>query len=158
SLPDAFPTLEPATLLDIAKHELRPLDLRKLDSKLRSKADDAGTTSSFLSRDSSMKDYPSLSALLVPFNLYFCVLIHFAFTGGRADVVTALSTNLLLYIDHLNDLNNHYEWSAVLQYHMDFHAIRRREMIKGNYEGWGAQDYDLSMKHLFGRDRVRHSA
>ncbi|KAF5360107.1 hypothetical protein D9757_014816 [Collybiopsis confluens] len=131
---NAFPSLEPATLLDIARHDIRPMDLRKLDSKLCEKADDTGSTSLFLSRDSSTRDYPSLSALLVPLNLYFRVLIHFASSSDRADIITALSTSVLLYLDHLNDLNNRYEWPAVLQYHMEFHALRRREMIKGSYK------------------------
>ncbi|KAJ3991405.1 hypothetical protein F5050DRAFT_1581467, partial [Lentinula boryana] len=152
-----FPSLEPTMLLDIARHELRPIDLHKLDSKLREKADDSGSTSSFLSCDSSSKDHPSLSALLVPLNLYFRILIHFAFSGGKADVVTALSTGFLLYMDHLNDLNFRYEWYAVLQYHMEFHAHCRREMVKGKYDGWGGHDYDLMMKFLFGRDRVKCS-
>ncbi|KIK63304.1 hypothetical protein GYMLUDRAFT_57546 [Collybiopsis luxurians FD-317 M1] len=123
SLLDAFPSLELTMLLDITKHKLCPMDLYKLDSKLHEKANDSGSTSSFLSHDSSTKDYPSLSALLTPLNLYFCILIYFTFSGGQADIVTTLSTSVLLYMDHLNNLNSCYEWPTVLQYHMEFHTL-----------------------------------
>ncbi|KAF9260096.1 hypothetical protein L218DRAFT_1055006 [Marasmius fiardii PR-910] len=46
-----------------------------------------------------------------------------------------------------------YEWSAVLQYHMDYHSLQHREMAGGNYEGWGDPDIKLMAVHLVGWDR-----
>ncbi|KAF9258555.1 hypothetical protein L218DRAFT_799353, partial [Marasmius fiardii PR-910] len=148
SLFDAFPFTEASTLLEVTRHELRPMDLRKLDSKLCNKADDKGTLSTFSSQSSTTKDYPSLSSLIHPLNLYFRILIYFAFSGGQVDLVAVLSMGLMEYIGHLHALNQRYEWSAVLRYHMDYHALRRREMMNGDYSGWGRPDSLLMTDHL----------
>ncbi|KAF9254392.1 hypothetical protein L218DRAFT_811052, partial [Marasmius fiardii PR-910] len=144
-----FPFMEASTLLEIARHELRPMDLQKLDSKLRTKADDTeGGLKAFNTRASTNKDYPSLAALVWPLSLYFRILIQFAISGRKLDVVAALTDSLFKYMDHLFDLNGQYEWSAVLQYHMDYHALRCWEMVASNYEGWGDLDIKLMALHL----------
>ena len=158
SLFDAFPFTEAALLLDITRHDLRPMDLRKLDSKLRAKADDEGNLAGFIARDSAAKDYPSLASVIRPLGLYFQVLIHFASSGGQLDVVTALSIGMVQYLVHLTNLNQCYEWDAVQQYHMDYHALRRREMMNSNYSGWGKPDADLVTEYLLNRERKSPSS
>ncbi|KIK59088.1 hypothetical protein GYMLUDRAFT_44818 [Collybiopsis luxurians FD-317 M1] len=158
SLFDMFPLVEASMLLDIARHELRPIDLRKLDSKLRDKADDEGSLATFLARASSSKDYPSLSAIISPLTLYFRILTHFAISGGQPDVVAILVTGLFAYIDHLNFLNQRYDWSAVLQYHMAFHGLRRREMMNGVYDGWEKADQQLMALHLWGHESAKRTS
>ncbi|KAF9255529.1 hypothetical protein L218DRAFT_800551, partial [Marasmius fiardii PR-910] len=100
------------------------------------------------------KDYPSLAALIRPLSLYFRILVQFAATGGKMDVVAALTDGLLEYMDHLFDLDGQYDWNAVLLYHMKYHTLRRREMAAGNYEGWGVPDIKMMALHLVGRDRA----
>ncbi|KAL0060895.1 hypothetical protein AAF712_012287 [Marasmius tenuissimus] len=158
SLFDAFPFTEAALLLDITRHKLRPMDLRKLDSKLRAKADDEGNLAGFNSRDSAGKDYPSLASIVRPLGLYFQVLIHFASSGGQLDVVTALSIGMVQYIVHLTNLNQRYEWDAVRQYHMDYHALRRRDMMNSIYSGWGKPEADLITEYLLNRERKSSSS
>ncbi|KAL0061608.1 hypothetical protein AAF712_011525 [Marasmius tenuissimus] len=153
SLFDAFPFTDAALLLDITRHELRPMDLRKLDSKLRAKADDEGNLASFNSRDSAGKDYPSLASVIRPLGLYFQVLIHFASSGGQLDVVTVLSSGMVQYLVHLTNLNQRYEWDAVRQYHMDYHALRRHEMMNSNYSGWGKPEAELVTEYLLSQER-----
>jgi hypothetical protein len=161
SLPDMFPLVEAGTLLDIARHEFRPMDLRKLDSKLRDKADDEGSASlaTFTSRPSTSKDYPSLSAVIPPLTLYFRILTQFAAAhGGQISAVAALSFGTLAYIEHLHALNLRYDWMAVLQYHMAFHGLRRREMINGDYTGWARSESELMTQFLWGHERKRSAS
>ncbi|KAL0563791.1 hypothetical protein V5O48_018272, partial [Marasmius crinis-equi] len=153
SLFDAFPFTEANILLDVTRHELRPSDLRKLDSKLRAKADNEGDLAAFNSRSSSAKDYPSLASIIRPLGLYFQILIHFASSGGQLDVVTTLSMGMVQYIVHLTTLSQRYEWDAIRQYHMDYHALRRREMMNGIYTGWGKPESDLVTEHLLNQQK-----
>ncbi|KAF9268679.1 hypothetical protein L218DRAFT_954128 [Marasmius fiardii PR-910] len=152
SLFDTFPFTEASTLLEVTRHELRPMDLWKLDSKLRDKADDEGNLTSFNSRASTTKDYPSLTSIIHPLNLYFRILLYFASSGGQVDIVTVLSMGMMEYIGHLHTLNQRYEWSAVLRYHMDYHVLRRHEMMNGIYSGWGRPNPDLMVEHLQGHE------
>ncbi|KAJ8083636.1 hypothetical protein PM082_009511 [Marasmius tenuissimus] len=154
SLPDTFPLVEATTLLDIARHEFRPMDLRKLDSKLRDKADDEGTLSTFDSRASSSKDYPSFAALLTPLMLYFRILTQFVVSGGNLNAVAAPTYGLFAYIEHLSSLNHLYEWSAVLQYHMAFHGLRCCDMVNGIYKSWAKSEPELMMQFLWGTSQV----
>ncbi|KAK1228251.1 hypothetical protein PQX77_008711 [Marasmius sp. AFHP31] len=159
SLFDAFPFVTDASvLLDVTRHELKPIDLRKLDSKLCAKADNDSSLATFDSRTSSSKDYPSLASLTRPLGLYFQILIYFASSGGQLDVVTALSMGMIKYMVHLSDLNQRYEWDAVRMYHLDYHAVHRRDMMNGDYSGWGKPDADLITEHLFGQDKKLHAA
>ncbi|KAF9255276.1 hypothetical protein L218DRAFT_967459, partial [Marasmius fiardii PR-910] len=151
SLFAAFPRLEASTILDVTRHDLIPTDIHKLDSKLRQKAVDQGTLASLTSRSGSSKDYPSLSTLLYPFGVYIQILTHFTASGGQIDVLLALSTSMMQYIMHLNDLNLCYEWDAVLAYHMAYHVEQRHEMRSNDYSGWGKLDDQLITKFLSGR-------
>ncbi|KAF9255027.1 hypothetical protein L218DRAFT_1009006 [Marasmius fiardii PR-910] len=95
SLFDTFPFTEASTLLEVTCHELWPINLGKLDSKLRDKADDEGTITSFTSQTSTTKDYPLLSSIIHPLNLYFRILLAFASSGGQVDLVTVTKCVLL---------------------------------------------------------------
>ncbi|KAF9255418.1 hypothetical protein L218DRAFT_884188 [Marasmius fiardii PR-910] len=145
SLFATFPRLEASTILDVTRHDLIPTDIHKLDSKLRRKAVDQGTLASLTSRSGSSKDYPSLSTLLYPFGVYVQILAHFAASSGQI-----LSTGMMQYIMHLNDLNLHYEWDAVLAYHMAYHAEQCYKMRSNNYSGRGKLDDQLITEFLSG--------
>lgn len=73
SLLDWFPTTEGSMLLNIAKHDFKPSDLYKLDSKFRDKAERSILTidgdNVRLCGDPTAKDYPSLNAILPPLTL-----------------------------------------------------------------------------------------
>lgn len=154
SLFDQFPFVESGTLLDIARHDFRPMDLHKLDSKLRDKADHVEGGLAFLSsRTSSIKDYPSLNSITQPLNTFFSILIAFAATSGKSDVTCVIALGALSYLSHLSSLQQQYEWHAVLRYHMDYHLLRRREMINGDYSGWGQPSILLITEHLLGHQR-----
>ncbi|KAJ8077868.1 hypothetical protein PM082_002309 [Marasmius tenuissimus] len=159
SLFDAFPFItDQNILLDVTRHELKPFDIRKLDSKLRAKADNNGSLSTFDSRTSSNRDYPTLASLMRPLGIYFQILLFFASSGGQIDVVTALSMGMVKYMVHLSDLNQRFEWEAVWLYHMDYHALRRRKMMNGDYTGWGMPDSNLTTEYLFGQDQKLRAA
>ncbi|KAJ8089341.1 hypothetical protein PM082_014589 [Marasmius tenuissimus] len=119
---------------------------------------DEGSLSTFDSQASSSKDYPSFAALLTPLMLYFRILTQFAVSGGNLDAVAALTYGLFAYIEHLSSLNHRYEWSAVLQYHMAFHGLRRRDMVNGIYDSWGKSEPELMTQFLWGHERVKRSS
>ncbi|KAJ7095567.1 hypothetical protein C8R44DRAFT_585099, partial [Mycena epipterygia] len=67
-----------------------------------------------------------------PLTVYIRILIaHSAPTSKAADFAFCLG-----YLESFLKLRSHYEWSAVLAYHMAFSARRRREMATGSYIGW----------------------
>ncbi|KAJ6610431.1 hypothetical protein B0H10DRAFT_1643772, partial [Mycena sp. CBHHK59/15] len=152
SLYALFPTIEAGMLLDIARHELKPVDLFKLDSRFRDKFDVERTEDS-KARTGTAKDYPSLHSLLIPLTTYFRVLQAFAASAGDTASTRLIGDGAGWYTAHLLELHQRYEWSAVVQYHMQFHLIRRREMADGDYSGWGHTDADLMNQYLYDRHR-----
>ncbi|KAF5379033.1 hypothetical protein D9615_006010 [Tricholomella constricta] len=159
SLPNLnlFPSVETSTLLDIARHDFRPIDLCKLDSRYRNKADFYRLEGN-APRSSALKDYPSLHSLLTPLATYFAILQAFAATAGSAQATFVMGHAASRYITHLLELHQRYEWSAVVQYHMQFHLHRRQEMLTGSYTGWSQPDNLLMTEYLFGRQRASVSA
>ncbi|KAJ7585843.1 hypothetical protein C8J56DRAFT_725049, partial [Mycena floridula] len=144
-----FPFVDSGLVLDITCHDFRPMDLAKLDSKLCSKADHSvGGVDALLSHSTSAKDYPSLHSIVLSVNVYFSILVAYASTSGKAEIMCLMSMGALAYISQLTELHQEYEWSAVLQYHMDYHQLCRREMIQGDYSHWGSRDLDLMAHHL----------
>lgn len=144
-------------LLEIARHEFRPIDLCKLDSRFRSKID-VERLDNVANRTGALKEYPSLHALLIPLSIYFDILQAFAASAGDANATFLIGHNAALYTAHLIDLHQTHEWSAVVQYHMQFHLHRRQEMINGSYVGWGQPDQLLMSQYLFNRLRGTGSA
>ncbi|KAF5384159.1 hypothetical protein D9615_003180 [Tricholomella constricta] len=157
SLPNLFPSIETSTLLDIARHEFRPIDLCKLDSRYRNKAD-VDRLEGTAPRSSALKDYPSLHSLLTPLTMYFAVLQAFAAMAGNTHATFIMGHAAARYITHLLELHQRYEWSAVVQYHMQFHLHRRQEMLTGSYTGWSQPDNLLMTEYLFGRQRSSTTA
>ncbi|KAJ7511478.1 hypothetical protein B0H11DRAFT_1641093, partial [Mycena galericulata] len=153
SLYALFPTIEAGMLLEIARHELKPVDLFKLDSRFRDKFDVERTEDS-KTRTGTARDYPSLHSLLIPLTTYFRVLQAFAALAGDTTSTRVIGDGAGWYTAHLLELHQRYEWSAIVQYHMQFHLIRRREMADGDYSGWGHTDADLMNQYLYDRRRA----
>ncbi|KAH9848193.1 hypothetical protein C2E23DRAFT_711865, partial [Lenzites betulinus] len=148
-----FPHIEAGMLLEIARHEFKPSDLSKLDSKSRDRNArsvlefDAGA-GGFTFRDPSAKDYPSFHAIFTPLATYFHILTMFAASSGSLAAVSQLVTGSWAYITQLEQFNEEYQWSAVLAYHMDFHHKQRSLMADGDYSGWDIIDSRLQSKYL----------
>ncbi|KAI0712211.1 hypothetical protein C8Q76DRAFT_733807 [Earliella scabrosa] len=146
SLLDLFPSVKASILLDIARHDFEPSDLYKLDPKYRDKAtrsvlDFDGTT--FTLRDPTTKDYPSFRSIFAPLMTYFNILTAFAASSGNTAYQYQVSSGAFFYVSQLEQFNDEYQWSAVLQYHFQFHHKRRREMARGDYSGWAQVDSAL---------------
>jgi hypothetical protein len=139
-------------LLDIARHEFKPKDLFKLDSHFREKGDSDRSEDS-KSRAGVPKDYHSLNSLLIPLMTYFRVLENFAASAGDLEATRVIADGAAVYTAHLLELHHQYQWGAVLQYHFDFHYLRRPEMRDGDYSGWARTDAELMNRHLFGHFR-----
>ncbi|KAF8972157.1 hypothetical protein BDZ97DRAFT_1901309 [Flammula alnicola] len=143
SLFDRFPQIESSTILEIARHEFRPMDLYKLDP------------SAIQPRAGSLRDYPTFASLFEPLLMYFSVLATYAATsGGDAGATLAIARGGYTYSAHLSKLNRRFRWPAVLQYHTAFFLNRRREMVHGDYSGWLRSDTELMNEHLFGHGRA----
>ncbi|KAJ3717332.1 hypothetical protein C8R42DRAFT_553374, partial [Lentinula raphanica] len=123
------------------RHEFRPFSLRKLDSRVRSKADTSDGGLEILDKSQgSIKDYPTLDSLLVPLHTYFAILIHYAQFGGKPEVGCALAIGSHAYMASLTEMAKEFQWSYVLEYHASYMNIRRQEMKQGRYFGWGPVD------------------
>ncbi|KAJ7122618.1 hypothetical protein C8R46DRAFT_815203, partial [Mycena filopes] len=151
SLYDLFPSLEAGQLLEIARHEFRPADLHKLDTCFRDRSDIDRLEDS---KGKVPKDFPSLHSLINPLTLYFRVLVAFATSSGDAEATRVISDGSARYYEHLHDLHQRYEWAAVVEYHLQYHLLRRREMVNGDYSYWGRPDGDLQSRYLFSRMRA----
>ncbi|KAJ6583346.1 hypothetical protein DFH09DRAFT_1435721 [Mycena vulgaris] len=137
SLYALFPTIEAGMLLEIARHELKPVDLFKLDSRFRDKFDVERTEDS-KTRTGTARDYPSLHSLLIPLMTYFRVLQAFAALAGDTASTRIIGDGAGWYTAHLLKLHQRYEW---------------REMADGDYSGWGHTDADLMNQYLYDRRR-----
>jgi hypothetical protein len=125
-----FPGIEAGMLLEIARHKLKPVDLFKLDSRFRDKFDVERTEDS-KPRTGTAKDYLSLHSLLIPLITYFRVLQSFVALAGDTASTRIIGDGAGWYTAHLLELHQRYEWPAVVQYHMQFHLTRHREMADG---------------------------
>ncbi|KAF8171016.1 hypothetical protein K438DRAFT_1426680, partial [Mycena galopus ATCC 62051] len=57
--------------------------------------------------------------------------------------VFAITRSLADYISHLTELHQQFKWSAVVIYHVEFHATRLWDMKSGDYSGWARPDHNL---------------
>ncbi|KAJ7151255.1 hypothetical protein C8R46DRAFT_914220 [Mycena filopes] len=151
SLYDLFPTIEAGQLLEIARHEFRPVDLHKLDSTFRDRFDIDRPDDA---KGRTAKGYPSLHSLISPLFTYFRILSAFAASSGDAEATRVIADGSARYYEHLHDMHQRFEWSAVVEYHLHYHLIRRREMANGDYSGWGPSDGELMNRFLFSRPRL----
>ncbi|KAI0075640.1 hypothetical protein K474DRAFT_1599430 [Panus rudis PR-1116 ss-1] len=158
SLPDLFHNVDSSTLLDIARHKFEPNDLYKLDPQYRDKEErtrlELDGDNLAIKKTRGSKDYPTLTSVLTPLHTYFHVLSAFALSSGNAEAIFQIISGSLRYLTHLCELNEKFQWPAVLAYHMEYHRIRRREMSCGDYSGWGKIDDSLKSQHLFGQNRI----
>ncbi|KAJ7208300.1 hypothetical protein GGX14DRAFT_309232, partial [Mycena pura] len=145
SLPALFPSVDSKIILDVVSHALTPLDLPRLLSVLASRQDAVTPPSAAPSSEHALalKHFPSFQSLLRPLLTYFEVLSAFAASSGKPWEVFAITRSLSAYVSHLSELHQQYKWSAVVIYHVEFHALRLWEMKNGNYSGWGRPDIDL---------------
>ncbi|KIK54230.1 hypothetical protein GYMLUDRAFT_249686 [Collybiopsis luxurians FD-317 M1] len=144
SLYSSFPNVKEKHILDITRHDFRPYGLHKLDFWVQSKADASdGSLETLDKSQGSVKDYPSLDSLLIPLSTYFSILISYALMGGKPKVGCALALRSHSYIASLMEMAKEFQWSYVLEYHVQYMNIRCQEMKQGNYLGWGPIDAQL---------------
>ncbi|KAI0077820.1 hypothetical protein K474DRAFT_1661235 [Panus rudis PR-1116 ss-1] len=158
SLPDYFHNIEPSVLLDIVRHKFEPSDLYKLDPQFRDKEErtriELDGDNLAIKKTRGSKDYSSLESMHPPLYTYFMILSTFALSSKSLDVVHQINSGAWRYLTHLSQLNAKFQWPAVLSYHLEYHRIRRREMARGDYSGWGKVDDALKSEHLFGQART----
>ncbi|KAJ6519260.1 hypothetical protein C8R45DRAFT_950769 [Mycena sanguinolenta] len=145
SMHNLFPNISPATLTKIVEHELKPMDLARLNPRRRWDKFKDGC---------SLSDYPSLHSLLVPICVYFSVLqAGVSVTSGDVEATRIIGDSGLRYVAHLIELEELYQWPAVVQYHMQFHHKRRQDMVFDDYSRWRVADIELINRLLVGRLR-----
>lgn len=159
SIHSLFPHINAKVLVEIANHTFEPCDLCKLDPTLRVKDKNQSLDMEdgrLIIRESiDTKDYPSYSSLMTPLSVYFDILQAFAMSGGSVGDCYLIGRGFATYMRHLMSYSSHYEWSAVLQYHLHFHFRRRQDMIDGDYSTWHTVDEELFKDFLFGRVKTR---
>ncbi|KAI0794450.1 hypothetical protein C8Q74DRAFT_1159014, partial [Fomes fomentarius] len=158
SLLDLFPMIEGSVLLEIVRHEFKPGDLYKLDTrhKERTSRQVLELSSGVVSvREQAPRDYPSFNSLYIPLSTYFNMLAGFASTSGDANTLYHLSSSTTTYLARLAQFSQEYQWAAVVAYHFDFHYKRHRDMLRGDYSGWATIDTGLQAEHLIGKDCAR---
>ncbi|KAJ6592556.1 hypothetical protein B0H19DRAFT_918779, partial [Mycena capillaripes] len=122
SLFDLFPSLEAGQLLEIARHEFRPADLYKLDSRFRDRTD-IDRSSRRRQGQIRCQGLSPIHSLITPLILYFRVLVAFAASSGNAEATRIISDGSARYYEHLHDLYQRYEWSAIVEYHSQYHLL-----------------------------------
>ncbi|KAJ7624843.1 hypothetical protein FB45DRAFT_1030964 [Roridomyces roridus] len=157
--------MDAAVILAITSHSLSPLELPRLLSPLTARESYAappGSTLAALHR-LAFTHFPTLPSLLRCLTKYFEVLGAFvASRGGTSWEVFAVLRASTTYTSYLTELHQHYEWAAVVAYHVEFHAARLQQMKHdGDYSGWTKPDLELLSRfvwpkhlHSFPRDLV----
>ncbi|KAJ7712343.1 hypothetical protein B0H14DRAFT_2167018, partial [Mycena olivaceomarginata] len=137
SLRTLFPDIEPACITAVITHELRAVDLYKLDPRLKDTEPtySLSATGAFEMNVSKHKAYKNLNSILLPLNTYFGILT--AHANGT------LAAYFHRHTAHLVTLASEYEWVAVLEYHTLFFNRRRGDMLNGDYVSWGTPDLAL---------------
>ncbi|KAG6853809.1 hypothetical protein C0991_001260 [Blastosporella zonata] len=205
SLREMFPYIDSRLLLLVARHEIDPLELWKLDIRESARRRNTELTSSMFEPSSSsapissimddmLRQFPTLNTLLVPLTMYFRIIeaslsltlyasrtnilelqhipspaLHNTFLRVMADTFTHLvsaSHVTQAYIAHIADIDEYYDWSAVLAYHMAFHEKRRAEMAVARGQGkdetafrkWAQSDEELTALYLSGRKKSQRKA
>ncbi|PBK93499.1 hypothetical protein ARMGADRAFT_872169, partial [Armillaria gallica] len=151
SLFSLFPKVEAATITSIIQHDLRTLDIYKLDTWHHNKAEQKtlelnGTKLELSNDDAVLKEYKTLNSIINPLFTYFSILIMHAQASGKSAL---LAIQVLHYNAHLSRIASEYEWHAMVAYHMAFFTKCCREMINGEYGSWGRIDLELHSEHLY---------
>ena len=163
SLLDSFPQIETSTILEITRHEFKPMDLFKLDPAAQDKnlerkatLEMEGGVMTATPRGGSLRDYPTFSSLLEPLLIYFNILTTYAASSGDINATLTIAKGCTAYTGHLSTLNRQFQWNAVLQYHKSYFLARRREMTRGDYSGWLRSDLLLLTEHVYGHARTQN--
>jgi hypothetical protein len=163
SLFDSFPQIEASAILEIMRHEFKPMDLFKLDPAAQDKnlerkatLDMEGGVMTATPRGGSLRDYPTFSSLLEPLLVYFNILTTYAASSGDMHATLTIAKGCAIYTGHLSALNRQFQWNAVLQYHKSYFLARRREMTRGDYSGWQRSDLLLLTEHVYGHARTQN--
>ncbi|KAJ7731272.1 hypothetical protein B0H16DRAFT_1243030, partial [Mycena metata] len=140
-----FPDIEPVCITAVLTHELKAVDLYKLDACIKDLEPTYSLSSngSFDMNVSRHKAYKTLNTIIFPLLNYFAILT--AHIPGRA----AAPVYFYRYLTHLTTLAAEYEWAAVLEYHTLFFNRRRGDMLTGSYDGWGLSDMGLLSTHVY---------
>ncbi|PBK86734.1 hypothetical protein ARMGADRAFT_864100, partial [Armillaria gallica] len=151
SLFSLFPKVKAATITSIIQHDLCALDIYKLDTWHRDKAEQKtlelnDTKLELSNNDAALKKYKTLNSIIDPLSTYFSILIMHAQASRKSAL---LAVQVLRYNAHLSRIASEYEWHAVVAYHMAFFTKRCREMIDGEYGSWGRIDLELHGEHLY---------
>lgn len=133
------------------------MDLCKLNPASKFQRADLERTDSNSSWITGTKDYPALHNLLIPLSTYFSVLQAFAASSGDTHVTFVIGHGAARYLFHLMTLNQKYEWSAILQYHIHFHLNQCQE-ITGSYAGWARLDEMLLAEFCLGNVKTLGTA
>lgn len=162
SLFDRFPQVEASTILEITRHEFKPMDLFKLDPasqdknlERKSSVDVEEGVLTATPRGGSLRDYPTFSSLLEPLLVYFNILTAYAASSGDMAATLTIADGSNVYPAHLSSLNRQFQWNAVLQYHKSFFLARRREMARGEYSGWLRPDVVLMSQYVYSHPRIQ---
>lgn len=131
-----FPKVETNHIHSIVRHESRPLDLHKLNPRLKHVKREItvtildGCITISLEDSSSLMDYPTSHSLILPLLTYVGILTAAA-SGPEQALTISLAFNRYLAI--LTRFTAEFQWSAVLAYHMEFHMHHRIDMREGFY-------------------------
>lgn len=154
SLRSLFPDIEAAHITSIINHDFRASDLYKLDSRYCNKEASFsfnGTTGQFETTNKAAKDYKTFNALFIPLVTYFNILSAHAASQRNTPVPMVFFD----FIIHLQEIDEEYEWPAVLEYTIVFFNRRRMEMLEnGDYSKWGAANSALMTKYVFSNKKV----
>jgi hypothetical protein len=160
SIDRMFHNVEPTLRLAIAKHEVKPEHIWKLDSQAKERA----KTRSFEIEDNgvwttkekaaSSKDYPNRRSLFDPLIRYFSMLQIFVAQSAGVNSAVQVIYATGEYMRQLENIAHKYEWDAVLRYHFEFHSVRLADMRAGDYSGWAVFDRNLGGQYLDGRTKA----
>ncbi|KAF8213731.1 hypothetical protein K438DRAFT_1957083 [Mycena galopus ATCC 62051] len=126
SLHEMFPTISPATIVKIVEHEFKPINLARLNPRRCWDKFESGC---------SLRD------------------THPATAWGDVETTRIIGESGLRYVAHLIELEELYQWPAVVEYHMQFHNKRRQDMVLDEYSPWMVADRELINKLLIGRQK-----
>ncbi|KAG7449842.1 uncharacterized protein BT62DRAFT_928592 [Guyanagaster necrorhizus] len=135
----------------VIQHDLRASDVYKLDLRHRGKTERKtlefnGTKLELFNDDAALKEYKTLNSIIDPLSTYFSILIMHAQPSGKSAL---LGIQVFCFTAHLSRIASEYEWHAVVSYHMAFFTKRCREVMDGDYAGWGKIDLEFRGEHLF---------
>ncbi|KAF6757852.1 hypothetical protein DFP72DRAFT_757241, partial [Ephemerocybe angulata] len=151
SLRTLFPDVEAAHISAVITHEMRGVDLHKLDSRYRDKEPNMviNTNGEWECSNKGARDYKSFDALFQLLVTYFDIL------SAHLPNQPLIAHGFFKFLIHFQKISREYEWPAVLEYVMMFHNRRRMEMAEsGDYSAWGRKDADLMAEYVYAHKKA----